>query len=214
MFNVGDLLSQFLQFFWGWGFVYQFAGGIAAPNVGDLNRRLWEYGYPGVPEAYISSGGGWQLFVKGWGVGRYSFSILPRKVVWQDRLIYVDGGEYYYFLGKMFPIFGKNYVFPSLGIGKSHLNLIVGKNVSVFDSLLTSPGTITMIRTEPWILVPQVEAVWKKERFLFFGARVSYPIAFTRGDWKMGDVSVKGGPNSALDGLRLHLFVGFGYVVL
>ncbi|NPA80472.1 MAG: hypothetical protein GXO29_05440 [Thermotogae bacterium] len=212
--DVSNLLGNLLNVLWGWGFVYYVGGGAIAPSVGDLNSRLSRYGYPNVPEAYFQSWGGWRLFVKGYAFGKFEGSLAGSKVIWEDKVVAVDGSLYSYSLGKVYKLRRNVFLLPSFGVGRSRLMLTVGRNVAIFDSLLASPGQVASLETSTWTLNPEIEAVWRKERFLFLGARLGYVFAFPKGSWRTQDIEIEGGPATALDGPYVHIFIGLGYVVL
>jgi len=178
------LLERITSTLWGWGFLYYLGAGVSFPGVSALNDHLTNYGYPAVPEAYVSHLKGWRLFVKGYALSHFSGGI------W--------GGS----------------VIPSIGLGRSSLVLTVGDNVVKFDSLLSSPGQISYLETRPWVLTPEVELIWRKESFLFIGGRLGYMLAFPKGNWSTEGIGVREGPPSSLEGPYFNLVIGLGFVML
>ena len=215
MFGAGALLERITSTFWGWGFLYYLYGGVASPNVSPLNDYLWRHGYPGVPRAYLSYGTAWSAFLKGYSLSHTSGGILRVSGTYGDKIVSVDGEYSYYSLGRLITLkSGVLYAHPSLGLGRSKLTLTVGDNVVEFDSLLSSPGQVSVLTSSSWLLVPEVEVLWRKERFLFLGAGIGYLLALPRGNWVTEGISVRGGPPTAMDGLLFNLRLGLGFVVL
>ena len=215
MFGIGTVLDKITSLFWGFGFLYHLGGGVSLPTTASLNGYLRDYGYPSVPEAYLSEVSGWRIFLKGYTVSRFSGGIWGGEATSGDKVVSIDGSYSYYSLGKLLTLkSGTFYLLPSVGLGRSNLTLTVGDNVVRFDSLLSSPGKVSTLRTDSWILTPEAEFLWRKEAFLFLGARLGYMLAFPKGRWTTEGVEVKGGPNTAMDGLYFHLTIGLGFVVL
>ncbi len=185
------------------------------PGVSPLNEYLWRHDYPGVPKAYLTYSTRWSAFVRGYSLSHTTGGILGVKGTYGDRVVAVDGEYHYYSLGKLLTLKSKSlYLHPSLGAGRSKLTLTVGSNVVVFDSLLASPGQVSVLTSSSWLLVPEVDLLWRKESFLFFGLGVGYMLAFPKGNWVTESIEVKGGPSTAMDGLLFNLRLGLGFVVL
>jgi len=215
MFGAGALLERITSTLWGWGFLYYLGAGVSFPGVSALNDHLTNYGYPAVPEAYVSHLKGWRLFVKGYALSHFSGGIWGGSATYGDRIVSIDGDYYYYSLGRMLTLRNKVlYLIPSIGLGRSSLVLTVGDNVVKFDSLLSSPGQISYLETRPWVLTPEVELIWRKESFLFIGGRLGYMLAFPKGNWSTEGIGVREGPPSSLEGPYFNLVIGLGFVML
>ncbi len=208
-------LERIITTFWGWGFLYYLSGGVSMPQVSSLNDYLWRHGYPGVPGAYLTYSTRWSAFVKGYSLSHTSGGILGVRGTYGDRIVSVGGEYHYYSVGRLLTLKSKTlYVHPSVGVGRSRLTLTVGSNVVEFDSLLASPGQVSVLTSSSWVVVPEMDLLWRKEGFLFLGMGVGYMLAFPKGSWVTEGIGVRNGPSTAMDGLLFNLRLGLGFVVL
>ncbi|MEO0138699.1 MAG: hypothetical protein ABIL16_05350 [candidate division WOR-3 bacterium] len=212
MFGISQLVGKFFSVFGGWGVAYFMSLGGSTVNVNDLNKHLQNSGYPSVSPFNIFTSGELGIFAKRYFVSKRNLNLWHRNYYNSSNLVGFGGSCWYLSFGKYFDFKDIKFL-PQIGIGKSQVDLIVGKNVVDFDSLLSNPGSIMDLNRESLVLAPYLRVFTKKKWVLFLSGGVGYILPIYKFPWEIKGVGRVRGPSTALGGIIFDLGLGLGILI-
>lgn len=194
-----------------------FAIGTHLTNLGSLNERLSEAGYPTFASEMISIGGG------GYGVaggrlllGGEGYGLLSANKGYQGRNVSVGGGYGLFTLGYLLRPEQHLRVYPQVGIGGGGLMLEIGNTgAEDFDDVLNNPNRSATLEKGSLLLSLGVGVEYQfsepgDESGFQIGLRAGYLLAPYDTSWEIGESSLSSGPDATIGGPFLRLTIGGG----
>lgn len=212
MFGISEIAGKLFSIFNGWGIVYFWSLGGNIIGVGDINNHLQSANYPKISPYNISSSGEFGIFAKKYFISKRNLTLWHRNYSNSSNLVGFGGNCWYISLGRLFNL---KYIkiLPQVGMGRSEMDLTVGKNVMDFDSLLINPGRITSLNRKSLVLVPYMRVFAKRKWVLFFSGGMGYILPFYKSPWEIEGIGKVNGPSTAFGGLVVDLALGLGLLI-
>jgi hypothetical protein len=195
-----------------------FGVGIIRPNLGSLNGKLTENGYPGLGDSVTVLGGGGygiidRLVIGGGGGG---FTQTAANDQYSSTL---EGGYGLFQLGYIVHSTERSRLFPLVGIGGAGATLRLRdlkRTAPGLGQAFTAPNEVAY-STGSGLLDLGLGADFflggddsPKRAGLIAGLRIGYLHSFGQQGWKMGGSPAPGLPSFGLDGPYLRLTIGGG----
>jgi len=198
-----------------------FAIGVQFADLGPLNNRLSNQGYPTFPLNMVLIGGG------GYGVanrillGGEGHGLLTENQGSKGRNVSVGGGYGLFTLGYLFRPTSNLRVYPQVGLGGGGVRLEIGNQGTAtdFEDILDDPdrgvnvGRSSLLVSLGGGLAYQFSGP-DEHGGLRLGLRAGYMLSALSSDWKLNDTTFSGGPDAAIQGPFIHLTIGGGGAVL
>ena len=195
-----------------------FSIGTQFTDLGSLNNRLAEAGYPTFTSEMLSLGGG------GYGVvanrlllGGEGHALTTTDGTFQGRTVSVGGGYGLFTLGYLFRPTSNLRAFPLAGVGGGGLQLEIEStgDPNNFDEILNNPNrSATVGRASLLVsLGGGIEYQFGppgKSGGVRLGLRAGYVISALNSDWQLDENSLSGGPDATMQGPFIRLTIGGG----
>lgn len=193
-----------------------FAVGTQFTDLGPLNNRLADAGYPTFASEMVSLGGG------GYGVvadrlmlGGAGHGLITADGTFEGRTVSVGGGYGLFTLGYLFRPTPKLRVYPQAGLGGGGLQLEIGStgDADEFDDILENPNRSATVG-QAGLLVSLGGGL--EYRFgepggdggVLLGLRAGYVISALNSDWQLDEGSLGSGPDATMQGPFIRLTIG------
>ncbi|MCK4597488.1 hypothetical protein KAU04_05585 [bacterium] len=197
-----------------------FMMGLNMFDFDDLDRELGERGYAALPDNTFELGGGGYGLVGRVLLGGEGFGF-SQKASSTDQKVTIEGGYGFFDLGYVVLRTGNFFAYPCIGIGGGSLTMTIYQkgDEPTFDEILDDPAREVRVSTGGFMLnaalgMDYLVALGGDEMGgqggILVGLRAGYMFTPSKGDWKMEETSVLGGPELGLDGPYVHLMLGFG----
>lgn len=194
-----------------------FAVGVQFANLGPLNDRLDEAGYPTFGPEMVSLGGG------GYGVknrvllGGEGHGLITSDKGHNGRNVSVGGGYGLFKLGYLFRPTSNVRFYPQLGLGGGGLRLEIGDqgNADEFGAILDDPNRSATVDRASLLVSLGVGLEYEfsrpgKKGGFQLGLRAGYVLSPLNSSWELGETSLGAGPDATLQGPFLRLTIGGG----
>jgi hypothetical protein len=191
-------------------------------DIKDLNSRLEKKGYPKISDNFISLGGGGHVVINNKVIiGGEGYSLIEKEAISGSYKTQLNVDYGFLNLGYIIYSTKKLKVYPLLGLGAGEMSLKIvekGTSSSSFDDILNNPKRGVDITTGGLLLNLAIGTDYllnfggdNKEKWrLVFGLRLGYTFVPVKGDWKMDEVGISGGPDIGITGPYIHLVIGGG----
>ncbi len=194
---------------------------------GDLKSAFNSAGYNQPATNVLHLGGGGYGLSGRWLIGGEGYGFAGQEVSSAGgHVTRVSGGAGFANLGYLLVDHPMHRVYPFIGIGGTGVSLRVeaaggtglgpNLNTPTFAQVLLDPGRRSVLSTGGLALevgvgaevIPVTRRRAKGTYGLLVGVRAGYQFAPVRGDWKLYDVGLTGGPNHIGDGFFVRFSIG------
>jgi len=214
----GQETSTRNKFYGGFGY---FMSGYQGFNLGEMNTRLKDYGYPEVENGSVTIGGGGHYLLKNWLLGGEGFGLLGGSVENSDYRVVHAGGYGFLNVGYLAYRSPSFMLYPVLGIGGGNLTLYLkDKNLFTesFDTMLENPGRESIIATGGFLLKFSLMAnyifagVKENEHSGGFvlGVKTGYIYNVSGDNWSLSGSNLNGAPKAGMSGPYVSIVIGGG----
>ena len=193
-----------------------FAIGTQFTDLGPLNNRLADAGYPTFASETVSLGGG------GYGVvadrlmlGGEGHGLITADGTFQGRNVSVGGGYGLFNIGYLFRPTPKLRVYPQAGVGGGGLQLEIGStgDADEFDDILENPNRSATVGQASLLVSLGGGLEYRfgdpaEDGGVLLGLRAGYVISALNSDWQLDEESLGGGPDATLQGPFIRLTIG------
>jgi len=193
-----------------------FAVGTQVADLGPLNNRLSNAGYPTFSSEMVSLGGG------GYGVvgnrlmlGGEGHGLLTAEGTRQGRNVSVGGGYGLFNIGYLFSPASRLRVYPLLGLGGGGLQLDIESEGTAdnFDEVLETPNRSATVGRASLLVSLGGGLEYQfgtpgEGRSARLGLRAGYVLSALRSDWQLDDQALADGPDASLRGPFVRLTIG------
>lgn len=196
-----------------------FAIGTNITELGPLNDRLSNAGYPTFSSEMLSIGGG------GFGVaaerlllGGEGYGLITSDAGYQGRNVSVDGGYGLFTLGYLLRPHENLRVFPQVGLGGGGLSVEIGSTgVDDFDDVLDDPNRSATLEQGSLLLSLGAGVNYQfhppgESGGLRVGLRAGYVLSPYTSSWQIDESTLSNGPDASLAGPFVRLTIGGGDV--
>ena len=192
-----------------------FGIGVNGLNMGPLNTRLSEAGYPTFPSELLAVGGGGYGVVAGRiMLGGTGYGLVAPSRGYQGREVSVGGGYGLFTMGYRFAPADQLVVYPQVGVGGGGLSLDIGSTgANDFDDVLTQPNRAASLQKGSVLVSLGAGAEYRlgtpeKPGGFQLGLRAGYILAPYSSGWALGEDRLSGGPDATFSGPYVRLTIG------
>ncbi len=192
-----------------------FAIGVNATDLGPLNARLSDAGYPTFPTDLFAIGGGGQGIVAGrLLLGGEGYGLIAPSRGFQGREVTVGGGYGLFTIGYRFRPADQLQVYPQVGVGGGGLSLEIGSTgADQFDDVLDNPNREASLEKGSVLLSLGAGLEYRfapsdGSGGFQLGLRAGYLLSPYDTDWTLGEDRLADGPDAAFSGPYVRLLIG------
>ncbi|PSQ88166.1 MAG: hypothetical protein BRD30_07570 [Bacteroidetes bacterium QH_2_63_10] len=193
-----------------------FAVGTQFTDLGPLNNRLADAGYPTFASETVSlGGGGYGVVANRLMLGGEGHGLITADGTFEGRTVSVSGGYGLFTVGYLFRPTPKLRVYPQAGLGGGGLQLEIGStgDADEFDDILENPNRSATVG-QASLLVSLGGGL--EYRFgepdgdggVLLGLRAGYVISALNSDWQLDEDALGGGPDATMQGPFIRLTIG------
>jgi len=190
-------------------------------DLGDLNSKLENNGYPAMSENFFSVGGGGHAIINNkWIIGGEGHTLLGEEASHENYKQSITGGYGFFDLGYILFSIKDLRVYPLLGLGGGGLNLKIKEDIASLslDNILNNPGRGAELTNGGFLMnlgggIDYLFTFGKDEKSrggMFLGIRAGYTISTFKGKWTMDGVEISGAPETGLKGPYIRFMIGGG----
>lgn len=195
-----------------------FMVGSSVIDIEELNSRLEAKQYSKLSDKFMSFGGGGHAIMGRLIIGGEGHGLIGKETTTGEYKVSLNAGCGFFDLGYMVYSSRGLSLYPLLGIGGGGMSLkIADRQTPTFDEVLENPKRGTELVSGCFLLNLSFGADYlfnlgegQGEGGLLLGIRAGYTFALVKGEWKIDEATVAGGPEVGVEGPYLRLAVGGG----
>ena len=193
-----------------------FAIGTQFTDLGPLNSRLTDAGYPTFASEMVSfGGGGYGVVANRLMLGGEGHGLITADGSFQGRNVSVGGGYGLFTLGYLFRPTPKLRVYPQAGLGGGGLRLEIESpgDADEFDDILDNPNRSASIGRASLLVSLGGGLEYQfgdpdTDGGIRLGLRAGYMISDLNSDWQLDENALGGGPDATMQGPFVRLILG------
>lgn len=192
-----------------------FAAGVNSVDLGPLNRRLSEAGYPTFPsELFAIGGGGYGVVADRLLLGGEGYGLIAPSRGFRGREVSAGGGYGLFTVGYRVRPTGQLAVIPQVGVGGGGLSLDIGnREAAEFDDVLDDPNREASLEKGSLLLSLGVGAEYRlttpeEPGGFLIGLRAGYLLSPYDTDWTLGEDRLAGSPDASFEGPYVRVTIG------
>ncbi len=192
-------------------------------DLGDLNSKLENSGYPAMSENFFSVGGGGHAIIHNrWIIGGEGHTLLGEEATHENYMQSITGGYGFFDLGYILFSIKDLRVYPLLGLGGGGMNLKIREDITSIsmDNILDNPGRGAELTTAGFLFnlgggIDYLFTFGKDDITrggMFLGVRAGYTISAFKGKWMMDGIEISGAPEIGMKGPYIRFLIGGGAI--
>lgn len=192
-----------------------FAIGVNSVELGPLNGRLSDAGYPTFPtELFAIGGGGYGVVAGKLLLGGEGYGLIAPSRGFQGREVTAGGGYGLFTIGYRFQPSDPFVVYPQVGIGGGGLSLEIGSaGTDSFDDVLDNPNRQASLEKGSLLVSLGAGAEYRFSKSgepggFQVGLRAGYLLSPYSSDWTLSEDRLAGGPDASFTGPYVRLTIG------
>lgn len=192
-----------------------FAVGVNGTDLGPLNTRLRQAGYPTFPsELFAIGGGGYGVAANRLLLGGEGYGLIGPSRGHRGREVNVGGGYGLLTIGYRFVPTEQLVAYPQVGVGGGGLLLDIGSTgTDRFDDVLDNPNREATLRKGSLLVSLGAGLEYRfgtpdEPGGFQLGLRAGYLLSPYNTDWTLGEDRLAGGPDAAFNGPFVRLLIG------